>query len=448
MVSLCAQNDPPVLIEATPVNKPNRFNQFVVKSPLLWGGLASVGFYGILHSWFPALRPIFADHWIEYTEAILFFIGLAALVLRLFDLAAQRQAVGRPILGPHPATGIIEADCQVLLGRLERVATGTTTDYLPRRLHDALEHVRRRGSAAGLDETLRYLSDLDLARAHASYALVRVIIWAIPILGFLGTVVGITMAIGGLAPEALEQSLPAVMANLAIAFNTTIEALILSIILMFAQYIADKVEGNLLAAVDEQVEAELVGRFDQLGESSEGQLRAVRRMIEGVLQSNEQLVHRQAEIWRMTVDAAQETSGEMLVRAGQQLQSALSAGLHEALEAHARHLSAQEQAVTERSRHALETVEQMLARNAQAMASLENAITRQVGALTRASDAAEQIERLEAALNQNLQALAGSHHFEQTVMSLAATINLLNARLTGAAPTVKLDFGKKAGQAA
>jgi len=39
------------------------------------------------------------------------------------------------------------------------------------------------------------------------------------------------------------------------------------------------------------------------------------------------------------------------------------------------------------------------------------------------------VAKLEAALNHNLEALAGAKNFEQTVMSLAAAIHLLNARL-------------------
>ncbi len=58
-----------------------------------------------------------------------------------------------------------------------------------------LQHVRRHGSAETLDDELKYLSDIDAGRLHTGYGLFRVIVWAIPILGFLGTVIGITMAL-------------------------------------------------------------------------------------------------------------------------------------------------------------------------------------------------------------------------------------------------------------
>jgi hypothetical protein len=40
-----------------------------------------------------------------------------------------------------------------------------------------------------------------------------------------------------------------------------------------------------------------------------------------------------------------------------------------------------------------------------------------------------EIARLEDALNRNLSALSGAKHFEQTVASMAAAINLLNVKL-------------------
>ena len=80
--------------------------------------------------------------------------------------------------------------------------------YLGRRICDALELVERKGSADSLDADLQHLSDQDGGRAHDSYGLVRIIIWAIPMLGFLGTVVGITDAIGGIDANELTELRP------------------------------------------------------------------------------------------------------------------------------------------------------------------------------------------------------------------------------------------------
>jgi biopolymer transport protein ExbB/TolQ len=105
--------------------------------------------------------------------------------------------------------------------------------FLGRRLATALDFVNRRKSAQDLDDQLRQLADNDAMGLEGSYALTRFITWAIPILGFLGTVLGITGAIAGVTPEVLEESLSTVTDGLALAFDSTALALALTMVLMF-----------------------------------------------------------------------------------------------------------------------------------------------------------------------------------------------------------------------
>ena len=73
-------------------------------------------------------------------------------------------------------------------------------------------------------------------------------------------------------------------------------------------------------------------------------------------------------------------------------------------------------------------------------------MTRQAEVLGRAIEASGEVSRLEDTLNRNLATLAGAKHFEQTVLGLAATINLLNARLAeghGDASAVRLEAPRR-----
>jgi biopolymer transport protein ExbB/TolQ len=70
-----------------------------------------------------------------------------------------------------------------------------------------LDFVCQRRSAADLDDQVRTLADNDALTLEASYSLTRFITWAIPILGFLGTVLGITGAIAGVSRSWRESSL-------------------------------------------------------------------------------------------------------------------------------------------------------------------------------------------------------------------------------------------------
>ena len=71
--------------------------------------------------------------------------------------------------------------------------------------------------------------------------------------------------------------------------------------------------------------------------------------------------------------------------------------------------------------------------------------------VVRAVDAASCVAGLQETLNRNLAALAGARHFEETVMSLAAAIHLLNSRLgelPARTPVVSLEPARHKGQAA
>ena len=61
--------------------------------------------------------------------------------------------------------------CSEMLDELSEMPAAARRSYFGRRLREALENVERKGSADGLDDDLKYLSELDEARQHDSYAL-------------------------------------------------------------------------------------------------------------------------------------------------------------------------------------------------------------------------------------------------------------------------------------
>jgi hypothetical protein len=245
-------------------------------------------------------------------------------------------------------------------------------------------------------------------------------------------VIGLTMAIANLDVQVLEESSLEVVSGLAVAFDTTALALALSLLLMFAQFLTDRRESNLLADVDEQAAAELEGRFEHIAPTPDGQLLAVRRMAETVVEAAEQLVHRQAELWQQSLDAAARHWAEMAQGSGEQLERALNGALAEGLRAHAGQLAAAEQEAADRAVARWDSFQRSQAQQVEALRGLQSAMVQQGDVLARAVEASGQVTRLQDALNRNLAALAGAKNFEQTVMSLAAAIHLLNARLADA----------------
>lgn len=369
-----------------------------------------MGFYALVHYGplgLPLVKRYFAGHPVEYIETIMFAVGLAALTIKLFDTFAQRAALGDSPLGPAVKTSQPAEQCDALLARLDRLPERRWGEYYISRLRAALKHVRWRGSADSLGDELKYLSDVDAAHVHSGHGLFRVIVWAIPILGFLGTVIGITMALNGIDFSAMDQSMFKVLKGLGLKFDTTALALSLAIILMFVHFCVEQLENRLLEEVDSRVQDELFDRFPAVPGGADGQIVAMQRMTEMMLQASETLARRQAELWRDSVESAAEQWSKMAEAAGGQVQAAMSAATGE--------------------------------------------LSRQAEVLQRAVEAAGEVTRLEDALNRNLASLAGAKHFQQTVLSLAAAVNMLSARLAespGTTPQINLEPSRRATHAA
>ena len=414
------------------MNHSARLVPAILRSPVLWGGAAYAGFHalwsqGVIQS--PFVLRYFAGHPVEYIETALFLIAAAALAIKAWDVYVERNHSDEPILPPAPAGGSHAADAGPLLARIQQLPRRQRRQVRTERLRKGLLHVERLGSAEKLDDELKYLTDMDADRAYASYGLVRMVIWAIPILGFLGTVIGIALAMGNLSPQSLETSLPAVMAGLMTAFDTTALALALSIVLFFAQFAVDRYEQKLLEKVDEQVAGELLGRFERVANTPDGQLASVRKSLQAVLESNEEIMQRQAEAWQGSIESVTEHWRQVVETSGDQLHRGLAAALDENVRTHAEQIVAAQQRTEAQQSENWRQLHDGLNQSVAAVGNLQDRMADQAEVLRQAVEATGEVTRLETELNRNLAALAGAKHFEQTVMSLAAAIHLLNARL-------------------
>jgi biopolymer transport protein ExbB/TolQ len=431
--------------------------------PLVLGLVATAGFYALLYRGplhHPLMLRYFAGHPINMIETALFFIGLVALVLKLFELLGEFSVLGSVTLGPATAPQPASA-ASALLGVVNQLSSGARNSYLGRRLTDALNAVLQRGSADDLSDELKYLSDMEGGRAQDSYALVRIIIWATPMLGFLGTVVGITDALGDLGRElsnsdsagaggSLNTAMQGLLAGLYVAFDTTAIALCFSIALMFIQFMLDRGESQLLGMVDTRANQELSGRFEMVGLSSDPNVQVMQRLGQGVLKSTEQLVERQAELWQRSIAVAHDQWQKVSLKTTEQMQAALAGALNQSLGQLAAQLAKSEQTSTEQLTLRWEQWQTALSQNARLLHAQQQEMVKQGELMTQAIRAAGDVVQLEKALNENLSALAGSRNFEDTVMSLSAAIHLLTTRLGHApdGPHIELKHAQVKGRAA
>jgi hypothetical protein len=161
-------------------------------------------------------------------------------------------------------------------------------------------------------------SDVDANDVQSSYTLLKIFIWAIPILGFIGTVQGLGEAVGGFASgmgntddvAVLKNSLGMITKGLAVAFDTTLIALIMAIPLMFFMSAMQKAEEDVLNSIDEFCTENLLKRLNELRNdltTDEGKQDMIAQMIASLGQLFEQQQARANE-WSTKL----ETMGEAI----------------------------------------------------------------------------------------------------------------------------------------
>jgi hypothetical protein len=384
----------------------------------------------------PAFR--YVEHPVENVEVVLFCCALGTLAAKLLVNLTERRALAADVLPKWDGKPVPVADATKLLAHTGRLSRRLQNTYIARRVSAVLEFLCQRRTAADLDDQLRALADNDAFALENSYALTRFITWAIPILGFLGTVLGITGAISGVKSDDLE--LGSVTGGLAYAFDATALALGITMITMFCSFLTERAEGGVLEEVDRVVDRELAHRF-QRGDADLGPLaEGLRQNAAVLLDAMQHLVQRQAEVWAKTVAETDRRSAEATAKQQEQLCVALQQALERTLVAHDQRLKVLEKQAVDGTTRLLEDFGQVAVavRNTgreqqEALARVAQGLAAHSSTLHQLLQGEKYLLQLQAALQQNLEAVSTAGAFDQALHSLTAAIHLLTARASAPA---------------
>lgn len=163
---------------------------------------------------------------------ILMFWAMAILGFKTRGLLRERALLDQTLLPLASGESILPEDARSYARSVEAL-DAVQRDYLyPRALLTALQRFRATRSVQDVSEAVDALCETENDRLDSELSMIRYIAWAIPSIGFIGTVRGIGDALG-LAHRAVEGDITGVTAALGVAFNSTLIALVLSIVLMF-----------------------------------------------------------------------------------------------------------------------------------------------------------------------------------------------------------------------
>jgi len=166
----------------------------------------------------------------------------------------------------EPQEGLADSspNDQALLGdslaKLENLSDEVRKSPLVQTLMASLRRYLITGDVQNTSDAIIASVEVLSVRLEAENSMVRYLIWAIPSIGFIGTVRGIGQALSQ-ADKALAGDISGMTDSLGVAFNSTLVALIISIGLMFLLHQLQRLQDGLLVDTQEYCEKFLLNRI-------------------------------------------------------------------------------------------------------------------------------------------------------------------------------------------
>ncbi len=176
---------------------------------------------------------------------ILFFWSLSIIGMKTVRTMRERSLLDRTLLHVSEGSSILPEDARQYARPIQALSEKERNYLLPRVLLAALHRFGTTGSVQDTSNTVKDMCDTESERLESELAIIRYTAWAIPSIGFLGTVRGIGQALGR-AQEAVSGDIVGVTNSLGVAFNSTFVALLTSILLMFLLHQLSLIQDRLV----------------------------------------------------------------------------------------------------------------------------------------------------------------------------------------------------------
>ena len=168
----------------------------------------------------------------QETCFVLMFWAFAILGFKGKATYSQQRLLEQDLLRLPDDLPIGPEDTRDLAARLRALPAAMQDYLLPRALLTAIERFGATRNVQDVSTAARNICESEGERMESELSIIRYIAWAIPSVGFIGTVRGIGDALGQ-AHRAVEGDITGVTSSLGVAFNSTFIALVISIVLMF-----------------------------------------------------------------------------------------------------------------------------------------------------------------------------------------------------------------------
>jgi len=195
---------------------------------------------------------------------VVFFIGLGELAIRWYYSWLEEAQIARNYLPEDEETVLRPGEDMTPIYQKVRASKYREICFVPRLIERCVLGFNLSHSADQTNSLLNSSLELFIHEIDLRYNIIRYITWLIPSLGFIGTVVGIMLALNYAGDRANVESpdmLFQVTELLGVAFSTTLVALVMAAVLVFIQSIVQAREERALNQAGQYCLDNLINRL-------------------------------------------------------------------------------------------------------------------------------------------------------------------------------------------
>jgi biopolymer transport protein ExbB/TolQ len=183
--------------------------------------------------------------------------ALSLSALKFMEVRRQRRPLTAGVIRVPAGIRVLPEDVREWSRQLENLPPAERNTILPRVMQRALKRFGETRNVQDTSTTIHDFCESEAARLDSELAPVRFTVWAIPAIGFVGTVRGIGEALRG-AQLAFQGDTSAVTGGLGISFNSTFVALTLSIVVMYVLHEVQLAQERLVLDAEQYVDEHLI----------------------------------------------------------------------------------------------------------------------------------------------------------------------------------------------
>ncbi len=196
---------------------------------------------------------------------ILMLWAFSLMGYKAFQVLQERKLLQLDLIPLNHSTSILPEDAREYSRPIQALPESRQRYLLPRTLLTALHRFRSTRNIQDVSNAIRAICETESERLDSELSMIRYIAWAIPSIGFLGTVRGIGQALGQ-ANKAVQGDIAGVTQSLGVAFNSTFVALLISILVMFLMHQLQLAQERLVLDVEDYSDNQLVRHLQSQGD--------------------------------------------------------------------------------------------------------------------------------------------------------------------------------------